>query len=147
VERTLQKGKSVSLTLLSKHSHWCYKDGMGNHFFFFLGLSFIFTHEMDAIKSREWTIFPLVARLDEKTGYFVFTALHVPLYFLLLWNLYRPTGLNLSLIRGLDIFFIIHIFLHLLLLRHPKNQFKSVFSWVMILGAGVAGSFDLLVAF
>ena len=58
---------------------------METQIFFFVGLAFILTHEMDAIKSREWTMFPLIARLDEKTGYIVFTALHIPLYFLLFW--------------------------------------------------------------
>ncbi len=105
------------------------------------------THEMDAIKSYEWTIFPLLARLDEKTGYFVFTAVHIPLYVFSFVNLYKPTGLNLGLVKGLDIFFVIHIFLHVLLLRHPKNQFKSAFSWIIILGTGVAGLLDLVIGF
>ena len=66
---------------------------------------------------------------------------------LLLWNLYTPNGLNKGLIRGLDIFFIIHVVLHLLFLRHPKNEFNSTFSWIIILGAGVAGLVDLLANF
>ncbi len=120
---------------------------MEAHILFFIGLSCILTHEMDAIKSCEWRIFPLIARLDEKTGYIVFTALHVPLYLLLFWSLYGENGLNLSLVRGLDIFFVIHLFLHVLFLRHPKNQFKEAFSWAVIVGAGVAGSLDLVAGF
>lgn len=117
---------------------------MEYHFFFFVALSFILTHEMDAIKQHEWRIFPLTFWLDETLGYFVFTALHVPLYVLLFWSLYAIDGLNLGLIRGLDIFFIIHVFLHIIFLRHPKNEFKSLFSWVIILGAGIAGLVDLV---
>ncbi len=100
---------------------------MEQYIFFFVGLSFILTHEMDAIKSREWTIFPLIARLDEKTGYIVFTTAHIPLYLVLLWVLFGPNGLNRGLIVGLDIFFIIHVFLHVLLLRHPKNESSLLF--------------------
>lgn len=112
---------------------------MGNTFFF-AGLSFILAHEMDAIRCQEWKIFPLLSRLDEKTGYFVFTAIHVPLYFLLLSALFRGNGLN----AGLDIFFVVHVFLHVIFLKHPKNQFTSVFSWIMILGAGIAGLMDTI---
>ena len=42
--------------------------------FFFVALAFILTHEMDAIKCREWRIFPLTSRLDDSRGYLVFTA-------------------------------------------------------------------------
>jgi len=118
---------------------------MENWFFFFVGLSFILVHEMDAIRCQEWTMFPLLSRLNEKTGYFVFTAIHVPLYLLLLSALYGQNGLNPSPVIGLDIFFIIHVFLHVLFLRHPKNQFISVFSWIIILGAGIAGLIDIIV--
>lgn len=120
---------------------------METHFFFLLGLAFILTHEMDAIRSREWAIFPLLSRLDEKVSYFVFTALHIPLYLLLFWGLYSANKLNRSLLIGLDVFFIVHVFLHLLLLRHPKNQFTSVFSWTVILGSGIAGLLDLILGY
>lgn len=120
---------------------------MEQHFFFFVGLSFILAHEMDAIKSREWMIFPLTDRLREKTGYLVFTAVHIPLYLVLLLALFGQNGINSGLIMGFDIFFIIHVFLHLLFLRHSKNQFTSIFSWIIILGAGVAGLLDLVAGF
>jgi hypothetical protein len=118
---------------------------MDSHFFFLLGLAFILTHEMDAIKAREWTIFPLISRLDNKTGYLGFTALHMPLYLLLFWALLHPAGLNRGARIGLDIFLIVHVFLHLLYLRHPENRFTSVFSWVIIAGAGAAGLLDLII--
>ncbi|MGL4608373.1 MAG: DUF6713 family protein [Trueperaceae bacterium] len=120
---------------------------METHFFFVIALSFILMHEMDAVKQHEWRIFPLTFWLNDTTGYLAFTVLHLPLYILLFWNLYTPNGLNVALIRGLDIFFIIHLLLHLLYLRHPKNEFNGWFSWMMIIGAGVAGFIDLIVGF
>ena len=120
---------------------------MENHFFFLLGLAFILVHEMDAVRSREWAIFPLLSRLDENTGYYVFTALHVPLYLLLFWSLFSTGELNRSLVIGLDIFFIVHVFLHLLFSKNPRNDFKSKFSWVIMLGSGIAGLLDLVVGF
>ena len=118
---------------------------MENYLFFLAGLSLILAHEMDAIKCREWTIFPLLSKLNERAGYFVFTAIHAPLYLLLFQGLLGNDGINPAVIMGLDIFFIVHVFLHVLFLKHPKNQFTSAFSWIIILGAGLAGLMDLVV--
>lgn len=116
------------------------------HLLFYVGLACILTHEMDAIRCEEWTIFPGLARLDHQTGYVVFTALHVPLYAGLFWGLFaNDQGVNQTLVTGVDIFFIIHVFLHLFMYRHPKNQFKSVFSWSVIIGAGMGGLLDLVI--
>lgn len=46
---------------------------------------------------------------------------------------------------GLDCFFVVHSLLHILLRNHPKNEFRSRLSWVLILGAAIAGSIDLLI--
>jgi hypothetical protein len=116
-----------------------------DHLFFFVGLSCILTHEMDAIRCREWRIFPLLDRLSDQSGYVVFVLLHVPLYLLLFWGLVGAEGLNRGLMRGLSIFFIVHLVLHLLFLRHPQNEFRSATSWILIAGAGVAGLLDLTV--
>jgi len=45
---------------------------------------------------------------------------------------------------GLDIFFIVHVGLHLLFRDHPDYHFHTAFSWFLIIGAGVAGALDLL---
>jgi len=39
---------------------------------------------MDAIRCKEWRIFPVTSRMDDEAGYLAFTALHIPLYALLL---------------------------------------------------------------
>jgi len=113
------------------------------HVFFVVGLSLILTHEMDAIRLKEWKMFVVLSA----TAYVAFTALHIPLYILLFWGLFAPggAGIQSSLIAGLSMFFIVHTILHLLFLKHPDNQFTSVFSWLLIAGAGVAGMLDLLV--
>lgn len=116
---------------------------MDYHFFFFVGLAFLFTHEMDAIRCQEWTIFPGLARLNETSGFVLFMALHIPLYFFLLWGIVDGYGLNREVVKGLNIFFVAHAVAHGLFLMHPKNKFKSVLSWVLILGSAIAGLIDL----
>jgi hypothetical protein len=54
---------------------------MPEHLFFYVGLSFIFLHEMDAIRCREWRIFPGLSLLNERLGFIVFMWAHLPLYF------------------------------------------------------------------
>ncbi len=50
---------------------------MDNHFFFWVGLIFVLAHEMDAVRCQEWAIFPLLARLEDRTGYYVFVTAHI----------------------------------------------------------------------
>ena len=116
------------------------------YFWFWLAFSFLLTHEMDAVRRHEWQIFPLLARInDDERGFIIFTALHVPLYGFLFWGLFKNgTTINQSFAAGFDIFCIIHVLLHLLLIKHPKYQFNNWFSWALILGAGIAGGVDLL---
>jgi hypothetical protein len=119
------------------------------HSFFIIGLGFILAHEMDAVKQKEWTIFPGLSALNDRLGYYVFTAIHVPLYFLLFYGLLHHglQPINTGLIKSLDIFFIIHVVLHILYLKHRNNLFRSAFSWSLIAGAGVCGLIDLTASF
>jgi hypothetical protein len=118
---------------------------MHTHTFFYLGLAFILTHEMDAIKQKEWIIFPILSLLKNEIGYLIFTFIHVPLYFLLFWGLLNPSYSRESIIHGLSVFFIIHLILHIMFLLHKNNPFTSFFSWSLILLAGLFGLLDLLI--
>lgn len=118
---------------------------MLNDPFFLLGLALLLVHEMDAIRCKEWRMFPITARMDAETGYLVFAALHVPLYALIFWGLFGDGGANKRLIFSLDAFFIVHVFLHLIYIKHPEHRFGSGFSWALILGAGACGALDLAI--
>ncbi len=120
---------------------------MTGHLFFVLGFSFLLAHEMDAIRVREWKIFPVLNRMGDEAGCFAFTALHIPIYAFLLWGLYGNGGVNRGLIVALDVFFLVHVLLHLIFYNHPENRFRSVFSYALIFGAGLFGAVDLLLMF
>ena len=115
---------------------------MNNHFFFYMGLTFILMHEMDAIRCKEWRIFPGLSLLNDVWGYRIFMLAHIPLFFFLFSGLSQLDSSRL--ISGLDIFFVIHVGLHLLFLLHKKNEFKDWISWTIILGAGGFGFFDIV---
>ncbi|GBD91475.1 hypothetical protein BMS3Abin04_02207 [bacterium BMS3Abin04] len=120
---------------------------MAEHYFFYIGLAFILVHEMDAIRLQEWRMFPILSGLKDQNGYLIFTLLHLPLYVLIFWGLWGSHGSVINLILGLDIFFIIHIGLHLLLIKHKENQFGNFFSWSLILLTGIFGLLDLITGF
>jgi hypothetical protein len=83
--------------------------------------------------------------MGDEAGYRTFTALHVPLYALLLWGLSGGGAPNRGLIIALDAFFVFHMMLHVLLRHHPHYHFRSAFSWSLFLGAGTCGAIDLLI--
>lgn len=111
--------------------------------FFLLALSFLIVHEMDAMRCEEWSIFPFLSRLNDNTGYLIFTAAHIPLVLLIFLGLSNGSIFQPVTRVLLDVFLVIHIFLHAFFHRHPQNQFESRFSQFLILGTGLTGLLDL----
>lgn len=116
---------------------------MTEHIFFYLGLSFLVMHEMDAIRCKEWRIFPGLSMLSDKVGHIVFIFAHVPLFYFVFWKLAHSQNIE-AFIYGLNIFMIVHLGLHILFLKHENNEFKDWISWSIIIGAGLFGLIDLL---
>lgn len=116
---------------------------MATSIFFLLGLSFITIHEMDAIRCKEWRIFPGLSMLNDKLGHVLFVFAHIPLFFFIYWQ-FSHTENKEAFIKGFDIFMIVHLFLHVLFLKHNNNQFKDWISWSIIIGAAICGLLDFL---
>lgn len=117
---------------------------MHSELFFYLGLSAIIIHEMDAIRCKEWRIFPGLSLLNDAWGFNLFMLAHVPLFYFLFSGLMR-NGDHTQLKFALDVFFMIHVGLHILFLQHKKNEFKDLVSWAIIISAGLFGLLDILV--
>jgi hypothetical protein len=116
---------------------------MANHLFFYLGLSFILLHEMDAVRCKEWRIFPGLSMLNDTWGYRIFMLAHIPLFYFIFVKV--GDGINNErFIFGMDAFFIVHFGLHLLFLMHKKNEFKDWISWTIITGAALFGLVDIV---
>lgn len=112
--------------------------------FFYLGLSFLTLHEMDAIRCREWRIFPGLSVLNDKLGHIVFVFAHIPLFFFINWQLTHSNNPE-SFMKGMDIFMLVHLGLHILFLKHKNNEFKDWISWTIIIGAGLCGLIDIII--
>ena len=112
---------------------------------FLLGVVFIIIHEMDAIRCHEWRIFPGLSILSDRIGMIVFILLHIPLFYWF-FSAFESMIQNQGNLRiGFDVFLIFHMMLHILYLKHKKNEFKDWISWTFIIGAGLCGVVDLLI--
>lgn len=116
---------------------------MSEHFFFYLGLSFLILHEMDAIRCKEWRIFPGLSLLSDKIGQVLFVFAHLPLFYFIFWRLTYSQNIE-AFMKGFNIFMIVHLLLHILFLKHKNNEFKDWISWSVIIGSGICGIIDLL---
>lgn len=96
-------------------------------------------HELDAIYQREWRFFFGATPLNDETAYRLFTALHVPLLVLILWNLH-----SFWFQVGFDLFLLIHAGLHWMLRNHPLINFNNWFSRCWIFGGAILGMVHLL---
>ncbi len=111
---------------------------------FLIGVSLIVLHEMDAIRCQEWRILPGLSLLNDKSGQIVFLLIHLPIFYWLFWQLTNSPNTETFRV-GFDIFLIFHLGLHILFLKHKNNKFKDWISWIIIAGAGMCGSFDLII--
>lgn len=102
---------------------------------FYGALGFLMTHELDAIDKKEWRLLPGLCWLDDVWGYRMFVWLHVPLFGWVLSLADHPTFR-----LGMSAFCVVHLFLHLLLRKHPSHLFDDWWSWGLIVGAGVCGA-------
>jgi hypothetical protein len=111
---------------------------------FLLGVSLLFTHELDAMTHAEWRVLPLTSWLDPEVGRIVFVVLHVPLFALVLGGLTSLVPERAAKVQfWVSVFLIVHAGLHLAFARHPANEFEGVLSNTLIFGAAVFGAVHL----
>lgn len=114
-----------------------------NSSIFYLGVTLLLVHEIDAIRCKEWRIIPGLSSLKERVAMITFIFLHIPLFY---WVIYKINAEQQNFITGFDIFLIVHLILHILFLWHKNNEFKDWISWTIIIGAGICGILDLLIS-
>ncbi|MCI4649110.1 DUF6713 family protein [Phaeodactylibacter sp.] len=114
---------------------------MADHTYFYIGLALMAMHEMDAIRCREWRIFPGLSKLSDRMGFLVFLYAHIPLFYFVFYRLSSCED-HEKFIDRFDIFMIVHLGLHVLFLKHENNEFKDWVSWTIIIGAGICGLID-----
>jgi hypothetical protein len=109
---------------------------------FNIALAFLVTHELDAVKQHEWRLLPVLNKLNDRSGFFWFTLLHIPLL-LGVFQVYATSSPHSGSRLLLDAFCIVHVGLHILLRNHPLNTFNNPLSWSLIIGAATFAALDL----
>ena len=110
------------------------------NYFYLSGITFLLMHEMDAVRCKEWRIFPGLSFIkDDKLAAKLFILLHIPLFYWLLSEIQ-----NDKFRVGFDYFLIVHLVMHIFYLKHKKNEFKDWISWTIISAAGLSGALDLI---
>ena len=106
----------------------------------FVGVvSFLSVHELDAIRQREWRFFFAPVTVRDETAYQIFTALHAPLFVVIL------AFIESSVVQlGVDSFAFAHALVHLRLRNHPLVEFGSWFSRFWIYGGALLGVLHLV---
>ena len=107
---------------------------------YYLGIAFLFTHEMDAVMHAEWQLLYLLRDLNSDLAYTVFVALHVPAFFLFFWLGHHDSDRIRQTFRGLTAaFLIVHAAIHAYSADAPANQFSGIFSYSLIYVAALLG--------
>lgn len=106
-----------------------------------LELALLLTHEMDAVRHKEWKMFIGLKDLPEQTAYWVFTLPHILLYALVLFFLLLKSTIILYVV---DLFLIGHLLLHYFFRNHPDNQLTGFWSKLIISSAGIIAGVHLV---
>jgi len=112
---------------------------------FFLLLSLVIVHELDAIRRHEWRMFVVLNRMDDESAFQIFSTLHLPLLMMIFWLITNPSVIVVFWFEVvLDVFLIIHKFLHDSFQTHPQNEFTTSFSKRLIDLMAVVGFIHLI---
>ena len=96
---------------------------------YYLGLSALCAHEMDAVMQTEWRLLYLLRTLPDEQAYPLFVALHVPLFYLFFWLSHHSNALIRGRFRlAVAAFLVIHAGLHLRLSGDEAYRFDGPFS-------------------
>lgn len=112
---------------------------------FLIGVSLLFTHELDAMTHSEWRVLPLTSWLAPDVGRVVFVTLHVPIFALVLGWL--TSRLPERVAQGqfwVSVFLVVHAGLHVAFSGQPHYTFEGILSNTLIFGAAVFGAGYLL---
>lgn len=113
---------------------------------YYLGLACLFTHELDAVTHSEWRLLFFLRDLPDATAEPAFVALHVPLFFGILWLSHASRAFIRDTTRTVvAVFFVVHALLHFRLSSLPVYEFHGSLSRGLIVAAAVCGAAHLFV--
>ena len=107
---------------------------------YYLGLACFFTHELDAVTHAEWRLLYVLGNLPDVTASPLFVALHVPLFFTILWlSHHRLPRIRDGTRTAVSAFLVVHAVLHFSLSSAPHYEFHGALSKALIVSAAAFG--------
>ncbi|MDH5257022.1 MAG: hypothetical protein OEX07_03410 [Gammaproteobacteria bacterium] len=115
---------------------------------FYIGMSTLFTHELDALINHEWRLLPFIGLLSDEYGEMAFIFIHIPLFAILIALVASSNDKVRTRSRvGISVFLVIHGLLHVLFMGNVSYEFASTLSNVLIFGGAIFGAVFLLLDF
>lgn len=112
---------------------------------YYLGISFFFTHEMDAVINMEWRLLYHLRTLPDVSSSAYFIALHLPLFFAFFYfGHHRNSKLKNGFRCMAAAFLVIHAALHFRLSDHELYAFSGIASNIYIYVSAIFGLLFLL---
>ena len=120
-------------------------DLLARDLLFFIAVSLLLLHELDAIDKKEWRLLFVLRRLPDEGALRWFIVLHLPLFVGLLALVAAAESSATRWIEaGVDGFLIIHAGLHERLGSRGEHAFANPFSKSLIWSAAVLGALHLV---
>lgn len=114
-------------------------------FLFYLAFSSLITHELDAVHKHEWRLLFVLRGMPDESARRAFVFIHIPLFALLLWlAAHSDASVRFWTTLGLDVFMVVHAGLHRRLSGHPKYEFNTGYSRLIIYGTAALAAAHLL---
>ncbi len=109
-------------------------------FVYYLGVSLLFTHELDAVLHSEWKLLFVLRSLDGDVASSAFIVLHLPLFVLFFWLGHHVNDKVQQIFRlAVAAFLVIHALLHFSLSEEAAYEFHGALSNALIYSAAAAG--------
>lgn len=114
-------------------------------FLFYLAFSSLITHELDAVHKHEWRLLFILRGMPDESARRAFVLIHIPLFAVLLWlAAHTNADVRFRTMLGLDMFMVVHAGLHWRLSGHPKYEFNTGYSRLIIYGTAVLAAAHFL---
>lgn len=105
---------------------------------YYLAISALFTHELDAVINREWRLLFHIFEMSEIVSSTLFIFLHFPLFYLFFHFGHHSSIVIRNYFRKLVCYLlVIHGFVHFLLSGHEHYYFEGVLSNFYIFGSAL----------
>ena len=112
---------------------------------YYLGLAFLFTHELDAVTHSEWRLLPVLRDMPDAIASPLFVAAHVLLFFGVLWlSHHRREHVRERTRIAVAAFLVVHAVLHFSLSSASNYEFHGTLSKILIASAAAFGVVYLL---